>query len=217
MRCRLSDLTESLLQQRTDLDLLSPATDGPNPVDGLEYFGGPEYFDDECIYDPVDDATALWLLGDWLDGEPDVGWRVHLELSKLLAKRWHLVLDRVEPIVRELAALRPGEGGFTPWARHQLCLSVLWRMQDGESLAVGLIERVPEDFRDGLLLACYKLNTPAVYEAVKAAVRRWEAEGCWCGGSTGELWQLRRMVERWDATFPGGDHEDVRRFLQQPA
>ena len=193
MRCRRSDLTESLLRHRTDLTLFEPATD--DPEDGLEYFGGPDYFDDECIYDPVDDATALWLLNDWLDDKPYVGWNVHRELSKLLAKRGHLVRDRVEPIVRQLAALRPDEGGFTPWAEHQLCLSFLWRMEDGESLAVRLIDRVPEDFRDGLLLACYKVNTPAVYEAVKAAVRQWEADGCWCGDSTGERWLLRRMVE----------------------
>lgn len=216
MRNRLSDLTESLLRNRTDLTAFWPATD--DPEDGLEYFGGPDYFDEEGIYDPVDDATAEWLLADWLDGQAaNVGWNVRRELSKLLAKRGRLVRDRVEPIVRQLAALGPEDGGFTPWAHHQLCLSFLPQMEDGESLAVRLIDRVPEDFRDGLLLACYRINSPAVYEAVKEAVRRWEAEGCWCGGSTGELWLLRRMVERWGATFPCGDHEDVRRFLQLPA
>ncbi len=211
MRSRLSNLTESLLRGRSDLDYFSPASD--DPKDGLGFFGGPDYFDDECIYDAVDDATAQWVLNDWLDGAPNVGWNVHRELSKLLAKRGNLVRDRVEPIIRGLAALAPDEGGFTPWAKHQLCLSFLPSFPDSEALALRLIERVPEDFRDGLLRACYSLNTRPIYEAVKTSVRRWEQE-VWCGGSTGERWLIHRMVQRWDRTFPGDDHADIRRLCQ---
>jgi hypothetical protein len=213
VRSRLSDLTESLLRARTDLDYFGPASD--DPEDGLEFFGGPDYVDDECIYDTVDDATAEWLLSNWLDGASNVGWNVHLELSKLLAKRGNLVRARVEPIIRGLAALAAEEGGFTPWAEHQLCLSFLPNLSDGEALALRLLDRVPEDFRDGLLRACYWLNTRSIYEAVKASVRRWEQD-VWCGGSTGERWLIHRMVERWDRTFPGEDHADLR-ALCRPA
>ena len=163
---------------------------------------------DDCIYDPADDATGRQLLNDWLDGAPNVCWNTHCELSKLLARRGHLVRERVEPIIRELTALAPGEGGFSPWREHQLSLSFLAKMADGEALAVHLLGGVPEDFRDGLLLACYTLNTRPIYEAVKASVRRWAAE-LWCGG-TGEKWLIHRMVERWDRTFPGEDHADIR-------
>jgi hypothetical protein len=213
VRSRLSDLTESLLRVRGDLDYFGPASD--DPEDGLEFFGGPHYFDDECIYDTVDDPTAQWLLNDWLDGTMNVGWSVHRELSKLLGKRGNLVRDRVEPIIRDLAALAPDEGGFTPWAKHQLCLSFLPSLPDAEALALRLLDRVPEDFRDGLLRACYSLNTPAIYEAMKASVRRWEQD-IWCGSSTGELWLVQRMLDRWDRTFPGGDHADIRQFCQSP-
>src|SRR3712207_8049145 len=59
----------------------------------------------------------------------------------------------------DLAALAPDEGGFTPWAKYQLCLSFLPSLPDGETLALRLLDRVPEDFRDGVLRACYSLNT----------------------------------------------------------
>jgi len=211
VRSRLSDLTESLLRRRGDLDYFGPASE--DPEDGLEFFGGPDYFDDECIYDAVEDSTARWLLELWLDGVPNVGWNVHLELSKLLAKRGTLVRERAESIIRSLAALQPEEGGFEPWARHRLCLSFLQGLPDGEALALRLLERVPEDFRDGLLRACYSLNTRPIYEAVKSGVRQWERD-VWCGDSTGERWLIRRMVERWDSTFPGGDHADIRQLCQ---
>jgi hypothetical protein len=212
MRTRLSDLTESLLRQRSDLEYLGPA--GDNPEDGLEFAGGPGHFDDECIYDAVDDRTALWLLNDWIDDATNLGFDVHCELSKLLSKRGRLVHDRVEPIIRRLAALKEGEGGFTPWSQYQLLLSYLCQMPDGEALAIHFLYHVPEDFRDGLLLACYKMNTPAIYEAVKAAVRRWYA-GFWCAGSTGESSLIHQMVQQWDQTFPGSDHEDIRRIAVQ--
>ena len=77
---------------------------------------------------------------------------------------------------------------------------------------VAMLDFVPEDCRDGLLLACHRLNTPAVYDKVKACVRRWAGEG-WGGASTGEAHLIGRMVRRWDETFPGGDHEDVRRMV----
>lgn len=211
MRSRLSNLSESLLRDRNDLVCFSPASD--DPEDFLDFLGGPDYFDDECIYDSVDDSTARWLLNDWLDGAPNVGWCINLELSKLLAKRGHLVRERVEPLIRGLSALSLDEGGFMPWSQHQLCLSFLPSMDDGERLAICLLERVPEDARDGLLHACYSLNTRPIYEAVKASVRRWEQD-IWCGGGTGEHWLIYRMVERWDRTFPGEDHADIRELCQ---
>src|SRR5215467_6809143 len=98
MRSRVSDLTESLLRQPFDIEWLSRA--GDEPEEFLDYLDGPDYFDDECIYDSVDDQTALWLLNDWLDERANVGWQANLELSKLLAKRGRLVAAKVEPIVR---------------------------------------------------------------------------------------------------------------------
>ena len=212
MRTRLSDLTEILLQQRNDLiGGCEPLSDDPG--DFLDYLGGPEYFDESCIYDSVDDDTAIWLLNDWLDGTANVGWHVNCELSKLLAKRGHLIRERAEAIVRTIADSDP-EVDCLSWAKRQLCLSFLPCMEDGETLAVRLLGQAPSDFRDGILFACYRLNTQVIYEAVKRNVRRWEAE-MWIEG-TGEHWLVNQMVQLWDETFPGGDHEDIR-VLCQPS
>ncbi len=112
-----------------------------------------------------------------------------------------------------LVTLRPDEEGFTLWLQHQLCLTFLPLLPDGESLAIALLECAPEDFRDGVLHACYRLNTRPIYEAVKANVRRWEQD-IWCGDSTGERWLVHRLVKRWDESFPEGDHEDIRRLCE---
>jgi hypothetical protein len=208
MKTRLSAFTESLLRQRSDIEHLSPPTTD-EPDDRLEFTGGPDYFADESIYDPVDDATATWLLQDFLTSKAEVGWNVLKELSKFLWKRGHLVHDQASTTVHDLAKLDRDEGGFTPWIEHQLCLSYLCRMEDGQVLAIRLLDTVPEDFRDGLLLACYRMDTPAIYEAVKAHVRQWIAD-IWLGESTGEKWLVHRMVQKWDRTHPRGDHDDIR-------
>lgn len=211
MRSRLSDLTATLLRDRGDLIHLSPASD--DPEDGLEFIGGPGYLDPECIYDPVEDATAHWLLDDWLDGDRTVGWCVHLQLSKLLAKRGQLVAGRVEPIVRELAAVDPMTGDSTIWYERELCLSYLPLLADGEALLLRCLERSRDDFRDGILHACHSLNTRTIYEALKANVRRWAEDESWGIGS-GERWLMNWIVERWDQTFPGEDHADIRQLCR---
>jgi hypothetical protein len=206
VRSRVSVLTETLLRQRTDIEEFFVA--GNDPESFLDYYGGPDYFDDACIYDSVDDATACWLLNDWLDGQVQIGWDCHLELSKLLAKRGHLVQDKVEKLVRQIAS---GEVSFS----SDLCLSFLPSMKDGEQLAIGLLEIAPDDRRDGLFHARYKLNTPLIYEAFKSRVRRWVAADDSWGNGTGEAWLVNRMVDKWDQTFPKGDHAGIRQLCQR--
>lgn len=206
VRSRVSDLTETLLRQRTDIEEIFVAGDDPESF--LDYYGGPDHFDDMCIYDSVDDATACRLSNDWLDGKVQIGWNCNLELSKLLAKRGHLVRDRVENIVQQIMS---GEVSFY----SGLCLTFLPRMKDGEQLAIGLLEIAPDDLRDGLFHACYKLNTPLIYEAFKSSVRRWAASDKNWGSGTGEAWLVNRMVDRWDQTFPSGDHADIRQLCQR--
>lgn len=206
VRNRVSDLTEAVLRQRTDVDEIFVAGDDPESF--LDYYGGPDYFDDECIYDSVDDATACWLLEDWIDGQVQIGWECHCELSKLLAKRGHLVRDKVENVVRRIVS---GEIGFG----SDLCLSFLPSMKDGEQLAIELLDDAPADRRDGLFRACYVLNTQSIYEAFKASVRRWAAADEQWGNGTGEARLVNRMVDKWDQTFPDSDHADIRQLCQR--
>lgn len=206
VRNRVSDLTENLLRQRTDVEEIF--VPGDDPESFLDYYDGPDYFDDECIYDPVDDAAACWLLNDWFNEPLPIGWECHRELSKLLAKRGHLVRDKAESIVRKIAS---GELSYG-W---DLCLSFLPCMSDGEQLAIELLDDAPADRRDGLFRACDVLNTKAIYEAFKASVRRWAAADEYWGNGTGEAWLVNRMADKWDRTFPHGDHADIRQLCQR--
>jgi hypothetical protein len=209
-RSGILGITESIVRERRDITHAFFRTTEEEPMGDFD--GGPHYFDEECIFDPVDDDLARWLLKEWLDGCGDVGWNINKEMSKFLAKRGHPVRDRVEPIIRALCE-HGLLGGEWTWGRDQLLLSFLINMSDGEDLAIRALDRAPEDFRDGLFFASYRLNTPAIYEAMKGHVREWAKE-IWCSG-TAEQGLVRRMVDRWDVTFPAGDHEDIRRICDE--
>ena len=59
-----------------------------------------------------------------------------------------------------------------------------------------------EDFRDGLFLACYRLNTPDIYSSLVRHFSEWiEKDPDW-GKGTGEQLALERFLQKWDQT-PG--------------
>lgn len=179
----------------------------------LEMWDGPDYFDDDCIYDPCDDPTAARVMGGFITADSvPVGFNVCREISKLISKRGQLVHDQLMPVIDLLSGADVDRDGFGVFAKHQLCLSYLALPPNGESIALHLLDRVPEDCLDGLFLACYRLNTRAIYERVTSNVRRWVADDAWWGTAGGERWQISRMVEKWDATFPAHSHEDIRRL-----
>jgi hypothetical protein len=206
----LIHLTEKLLRKRQDIESIAPAD--PSSDQGcLGCWGGPDYFDDECIYDPCDDATARWLLEDFLYGRSQVDGHISGELSKLLSKRPYAIADMMAHLIDRLDH-RPSDSIYS---YHNLAWSYFANRADGETRALQLLDLVPEDCRDGLFLACYKLNTPAIYEKMKRKVREWYADYKFWGSGTGERGRVAQMVKKWDKTFPNGDHEDIRRICRR--
>ena len=212
----LTRLTEALLRARTDIRTIYPADPTPRnwaKRTSLSFFPGPDfpdYVDDRCIYDGLDDATARWVLEDFVDRNSTVCYGIARELSKLLSTRGVLVRDRMEPIIRGIIDAAPG------YRHYFLHLGYAATMPDGESVVLTLLDIVGSDSRDGLFLPCYKLNTRAIYEKVTAKVREWDSDenDVWYAG-TGEPWMIRRMIEKWDDTFGPEGHADVRRIVDK--
>jgi hypothetical protein len=209
----LTRLTETLLRARTDIETICAADPSPRKWSSrtyLDFHGGPDCFADDCIYDPVDDATGRWLLEDFVDGNSTVGASVYEELSKLLSKRGQLVRDRMDPIV---GGILDGTVAYEP---HFLKLSYAATMPDGESVVLKLLDIVGSDSRDALFVACYKLNTRAIYEKLTSKVREWDSDpnDVWFAG-TGEPWMIRRLCEKWDLMFPAAGHTDVRQIAER--
>lgn len=166
----------------------------------------PSRWDDVCIYDNVDDQTARTLMIEWVAGRAHTG---TYEIAKLLAGRGQLIAEQMTPIIERLAA----GGDELDWTRRCHYLSIGYVVSlppaDAERLALRFLDLMPEDFRDGVLLACYRLGGSTIDAAVQAKFRQWLNDWSWCGSSTGELAWVRAFLDKWDQAGPAGPHRDI--------
>ena len=157
----------------------------------------------ECIFDDCTDAQSLLFLESFLAGELSVSWAVSEQLSKLLSKRGHLVSATMDRLLttRDWSSI----------GNYLLFLSYLALRKDGADLAARLLDEVPEDGRDALFLACYKLESQMLDRKLMKKFAEWEAEG-WTPGSTGELADLEQFIAKWLKLYPYSELEGVIRI-----
>lgn len=170
-----------ILKSRSDISDLDFDTE----TQQVYFEGGPESFDD-CIFDECSDEFCKNLLLSFIKKEVDMGWCVSIELSKLLSKRGDLVSEVVEPVVT-----RPTELGFSDTF---LFLSYFGNSTIWESNCISLLDVVPEDSRDGLFIACFKLNTSAIYKKLIAKFEEWLRDPDW-KSSSGEFSSLNQFLK----------------------
>ena len=166
--------------------------------------GGVELFDDDCIFYLCSDDVVKKLLSAFLHHDCDMGWSVSCELSKILSKRGRLVAEIAEPIVT-----RPIEYGFSDTF---LFLSYFANSPSWEPSCIDYLDHVPEDSRDGLLLACYRLNTLRIYEKLVKKFTEWCNDDSWDSGS-GEWHLLRQFIKKWDQKPTFLIHNELRNML----
>ena len=78
-------------------------------------------------------------------------------------------------------------------------------------MAEQLLDRVPEDCRDGLFLACHKLQSEKLDRKLIAKFMEWGA-GPWSPGATGELYALEQFIAKWLRLYSYMDLEGVVRL-----
>jgi len=162
-----------------------------------------DLFTSECIFDDCDDAQAKLLLNAFLSGDLSVGWSVSEQLSKLLSTRGHLVRETIDHLLIT-----------TDWKccyAKQLFLSYLALRSDGPELAGRLLDQLGDDFRDGLFLACYRLNSEELDRKLMAKFVEWDREGQ-ALAATGHIYALRQFIAKWLQSYPYRDIEEVIRI-----
>ncbi len=160
-------------------------------------------FTPECIFDDCDDTRAKMFLEAFLSHGLSVSWSVAEQLSKLLSSRGHLVSDTIDPLLATL--------DWRSCGTHQLFLSYLAVRHDGAALAERLLERVPEDCRDGLFLACHRLRSEPLDRKLMGKFVERGAE-LWSPSGTGELYALEQFIAKWLGLYSYRDLEGVIRL-----
>ena len=157
-------------------------------------------FTSESIFDDCNDAQVKMFLGAFLTHGLSVSWSISEQLSKLLSSHGRLVTDTIEPLLTTL--------DWSSCGTHQLFLSYLAVQPDGAVSAQRLLDQVPEDCRDGLFLACHRLQSEELDRKLIAKFVEW-GKGPWCPSSTGELYALEQFIAKWLKLYPYRDLESV--------
>jgi len=167
---------------------------GKLPV--VRFYDDLDFYADRCLFDGCSIEETRHLLEVFCSTSyPEVfSWQVCCELGKLLAKYGKLIEGKAEDFI------------FSDQANHfretALHLSYFATDQKWEAWCLKCLDLCEEDFRDGLFLACYRLNTPDIYSSLVRHFSKWiEKDPDW-GKGTGEGLALERFLQKWDQT-PG--------------
>jgi hypothetical protein len=154
----------------------------------------------ECIFDECSDAQAKIFLEAFLAGKLAVSWSVSEQLSKLLSTRGLLVREAIDSIVASV--------DWSCCGSNQLFLGYLALRNDGPELAAKLLDTIRDDFRDGLFLACHRLQDEKLDRKLMAKFVEWEAQGDDLV-STGCTYALEQFIAKWLKLYPYRDLEAV--------
>lgn len=72
-----------------------------------------------------------------------------------------------------------------------------------------------EDFRDGLFLACYRLNTFNIYKNLVKYFSEWIGKDSDWGYGTGERWALEKFIKKWNSNPKYNLHLKLQQFTNQ--
>ena len=167
---------------------------GKLPV--VRFYDELDFYADRCLFDGCSMEETRHLLEVFCSTSyPEVfSWQVCSELSKLLAKDGKLIERIAEEFIFSDQA-----NHFRDTALHlaYFATDIKW-----EAWCLKCLDLCEEDFRDGLFLACYRLNTPDIYSSLVRHFSKWiEKDPDW-GKGTGERLALERFLQKWDQT-PG--------------
>jgi hypothetical protein len=162
-----------------------------------------DLFASECIFDDCGDEEAKRILEAFLTQNLNLGWDLSLQLCKLLATHGRLVRETMEPLLETL--------NWSCVYQEQLFLSYLAVRDDGEDWAARMLDVMREDFRDGLLLACYRLHSESLDRKLMAKFLEWGTDAASLSG-TGELYALEQFIAKWLNLYPYSDLEGTIRL-----
>ena len=144
-----------------------------------------QFLDDKCIFSDCSDSELIQLFNAVITHYP-LDWDISCEVCKMLPRKGYLVKEKLEKII------------FNPTFDYcdQLLLAYLGGALQYEDYIIDFLDKIPEDFRDGIFLACYKLNTSTISCKLVKKFTQWITDPDF-GNGTGEEYYLDKFVELW--------------------
>lgn len=140
------------------------------------------------------DDEAKTILRDFIGSKTSCGWSLSCQMARLLSEKGQLVAKRMDKLIER-----------NDWSngKHTLLLAYLAAKPDGAEWAKKLLDMVPDDARDGLFLACWKINDLELHAKLLRKFEEWFTKDATWGCGTGEDGWLGRFISRWlaEGTF----------------
>lgn len=195
------------MRKRSDVNLL--VSKPCNQPMGIEIFTDDTSWD-TCVFDQCSEQELKTMLDAFISGDlSNLGFSVQIELSVALCLYGRLVAETAETLLipkSTTCALSPND---------HLLWSYFGSHIKYESICIELITNSREDFRDGIFIACYHLNTLRVYRVLVDLFMQWLNSPHWGNGSA-ELDALEVFLKKWDKTLGFTKHKVLwKRFLDR--
>lgn len=143
--------------------------------------------DSQWVLKGAKDNEAHFILCDFVENRTCCGWSLNCQMARLLSERGMLIAPQMDKIIEN-----------TDWfsGRHSLLLSYLAVKPNGAEWAKKLLDIVPNDDRDGLFLACWKITDRELQEKLLRKFEEWIQDETWGGGDGEGAW-LGRFLGKW--------------------
>ena len=159
--------------------------------------------DSQWVLSGATDGEARFILRDFVGNKTYCGWSLNCQMARLLSERGLLIARIMDKIIEE-----------TDWS-HGICtllLSYLAVKPDGVEWAKKLLDVVPNDARDGLFLACWKIRDMRLHGKLLRKFEEWlTADETWGSGDGEDGWLkyfLGKLIS--EETFP---YEKVKKLI----
>ena len=156
--------------------------------DDIEHF--PHLLDEKCIFADCTNAELVQLFNAVIDRKP-LDFDMIGEICKMLPKKGYFVSEKLEKIISESEFANNN---------YQLLFAYLGSNKKYETKIIELLDTIQIDFRDGLLLACFRLNTPTIFRKLLEKFTQWITADPDYGNGTGEGQFLEKFIVLWKNT-----------------
>lgn len=167
--------------------------DGSRPLNCELYDGMP--LGSDWMFKSATDDESRQILLHYMSSKPDIGFELACHIARLFAEKGFVVKEELAGLVAN-----------TDWSLYgspELILAGLPHVRNGDSIAIHLLDVIPEDNRDGIFFACWKFQSSSVQEKLLDKFNVWVNESDWGSGSGEGAW-LKYFLGKWisEGTFP---------------
>ena len=142
----------------------------------------------DWMFKSATDDESRQILLPFISNKLDIGFELACQIARLLSEKGFVVKEELSDFVAN-----------TDWSSYgspQLVLAGLPHIRRGDSVAIRLLDVVPEDNRDGIFFACWKSKSRSVQEKLLGKFEGWVQDSTWGGGDGESAW-LKYFLGKW--------------------